>query len=123
MTAMKKNKGTIISMVNLLDICGGDKTFILEMMDLFLAQADSQITDIENALSDPDCTMLKKSAHKFKSSAQLFEISQLVNILLQIESTGLTGLSLEEKKNILKKVRDISDVACEQVREERKNYT
>jgi HPt (histidine-containing phosphotransfer) domain-containing protein len=122
MATRKKNKDQIVSFVTLEEICGGDKKFIIEMIDLFLAQAEPQLKDIENALMEKDCTNLKKSAHKFKSSAQLFEITELVNILLQVESSGLTELSLNEKNAILKKVRDISALACEQIREGRKNY-
>jgi HPt (histidine-containing phosphotransfer) domain-containing protein len=121
--AQKKNKDHVINLATLEEICGGDKKFILEMIDLFLAQAESQVNDIENALLEKDCTSLKKSAHKFKSSAQIFGVARLVNLLIKIESSGLADMKLQEKKTIIGKVRDLSVLACWQVREERKNYT
>ena len=111
-----------MSLNTLVEICGGDKTFILEMIDLFLAQADPQVDEIEKAIKEKDCGNLKRSAHKFKSSAQLFEITCLVELLLQIESSGLKELEEKEKKIIIKKVRDISKLACHQIKEDRKNY-
>ena len=116
------NKNQVINLDTLYEICGGEKSFIIEMIDLFLEQADSFITDIESASINNDDEIVKKKAHKFKSSAQIFGIIKLYDILLSIEGSGLQDFTPLEKNNVLIEMKEISDLACDQLKEERKKY-
>lgn len=115
-------KELVINLDTLHEICGEEKSFIIEMIDLFLQQADSCIRDIEEAISKKNTELVKKKAHKFKSSAQIFGVSRLYDILLKIENDGLHDAPIEEKDAILKEMKIISDLACEQLNDEKKKF-
>jgi HPt (histidine-containing phosphotransfer) domain-containing protein len=112
----------VINLDTLHEICGEEKSFIIEMIDLFLQQADEYIRDIEEAISKKDTELVKKKAHKFKSSAQIFGVSRLYDILLKIENDGLLDAPIEKKDTVLKEMKIISDLACKQLIEEKKKF-
>jgi HPt (histidine-containing phosphotransfer) domain-containing protein len=112
----------IFNLDTIIDICGGDKKFISEMIDLFILQSEPQLDEFDLVLGQNDIEKLKKIAHKYKSSALLFDIPSLVELLAMIENTGLVELNKKEKKIILKKLRSISELVCLQLKEIRKNY-
>jgi HPt (histidine-containing phosphotransfer) domain-containing protein len=115
-------KELVINLDTLREICGEEKSFIIEMIDLFLQQAESYISDIEEAITNRDDELVKKKAHKFKSSAQIFGISNLYDMLLKIECEGLLVFKLNDKDSVIRKMKIISDLACEQLKEEKKKF-
>lgn len=115
-------KKAVINLETLLEICGGENSFIIEMIDLFLKQADTFIMEIEEACTNNNPELAMKKAHKFKSSAQIFGISSLSEMLIRIEADGLFGIPFLEKNAIFNEMREISDLACEQIIEARKKY-
>ena len=111
-----------IKLNNLNDICCGEKKFMIEIIDLYIAQSEPQVNDLYLAIAEKNNEKLKKIAHKFKSSAQLFEIAELVELLLTVEKTELSGLKEIEKKKILKEIKDISKIVCDKLKVIRKDY-
>jgi len=114
--------GNLINIEKLHELCGGEDLFTVEIIDLFLAQTPGMVTDIKNAYLSHDAELLKKKAHKLKSSACLLGISRLTDLLLLIENKGLGEISENEMKDILKEINEIVDLACKQLKEERKKY-
>jgi HPt (histidine-containing phosphotransfer) domain-containing protein len=112
----------IINLDNLHDICGGEDIFTIEIIDLFLAQANENVVEIETAFLDNNIEMLKKKAHKLKSSACIFGIEKLTELLLLIETNGLVNLTMTERKTIITQIKDTTEEACEELKIERKNY-
>jgi HPt (histidine-containing phosphotransfer) domain-containing protein len=112
----------IINLDNLHDICGGEDIFTKEIIDLFLVQAPEMVDEIETAFLDNNIDMLKKKAHKLKSSSCIFGIEKLTKLLLLIETDGMDNLSMAGKKAILKKMRETAELACLQLKEEREKY-
>jgi len=112
----------VFNIENIIEICGGDKTFIAEIIDLFIVQAEPQVSDLDKAVAENDNEKFKKAAHKFKSSALLFDIPKLIELLAKIENNGIDGLSEKELKMILKKIRKISEESCIQLKKIRKDY-
>jgi len=112
----------IIKLDTLNEMSGGDKSFISEIFTLFLSHVGSYIKDSENAFAGNDYPKLKKIAHKFKSSVQLFEITEIVSLILKIEDSGFPNLKESEKKDILKRIKELSLLAALQVKELSNNY-
>jgi HPt (histidine-containing phosphotransfer) domain-containing protein len=113
---------SLIKMDNLIELSGGDKNFITEIFNLFLSHTESFLADSENAFMNNDYPQLKKIAHKFKSSVQLFEITELVLLLNKIESSDFPALKEKEKKNILQKIKSDTLLASTQIQEIRMKY-
>ena len=111
-----------IKLNNLNDICGGEKKFMAEIIDLYIAQSEPQVNDLYLAVTEKNNEKLKKIAHKFKSSALLFEISELVEHLASLEATGISGLKETEMKKKLKEIKDISKMVCDKLKVIRKDY-
>jgi HPt (histidine-containing phosphotransfer) domain-containing protein len=76
----------IIKLDYLYEMGGDDVSFIVEMIDLFVVQSDEIIGDINKHLQNDDLENLKKTLHKLKSSANLFQITELVDIIIDFES-------------------------------------
>ncbi|HNW98941.1 MAG TPA: Hpt domain-containing protein [Bacteroidales bacterium] len=108
-------------MENLIDLSGGDATFITEMIHMFLSQADTFIHDMDTALKNEDITTLKQIAHKYKTSAQLFQIQNLHSLLASTEAYNDFNRKPEIEK-ILNEIKIISDEVVKQLKEELKNY-
>ena len=49
-------------------VCGGDKSFMEKMIDLFLITIPEDINKIEEALKSSDFSTVKSIAHKIKPS-------------------------------------------------------
>ena len=81
-----------------------------------------QVNDLYLAVTEKNNEKLKKIAHKFKSSALLFEISELVEHLASLEATGISGLKETEMKKKLKEIKDISKMVCDKLKVIRKDY-
>ncbi|MGD0710790.1 MAG: Hpt domain-containing protein [Bacteroidales bacterium] len=113
----------LVKLDNLIEMSGSDKSFISEIFKLFLSHAETYITDSENAFANNDYPQLKKIAHKFKSSVQLFEITELVALLHKVEDSNFPSLKEDEKKRILKKIKEYNKLACAQIKEIRKDYS
>ncbi len=112
----------IIKLDTLNEMSGGDKSFISEIFTLFLTHVETYLIDSETAFAVKDYLQLKKIAHKFKSSVQLFEITEIVTLILKIEDSGFPNLNEGEKKNILNRIKELSLIAASQVKELSSNY-
>ncbi len=117
---MKKN--SIINLNTLKEICDGDKSFMLEMINVFIAQALLQVEEIENAVKEKDEDKMKKAAHKYKSSAFIFGITALHELLEKLEANGFKGVDEIGITQIVEKIRNISNAAIDLLKEKRSEY-
>jgi HPt (histidine-containing phosphotransfer) domain-containing protein len=111
----------IYNMENLLELTGGDPDFIREMIHVFISQSDAFLKDIKSAVIAGDIEALKHKAHKYKTSAQLFQIQSLHTSLAKLESHA--DFSRKQEINILlKEIEKISAEAVSQLKEELEKY-
>lgn len=115
-------KTSLINLETLNEICDGDKSFMLEMINVFIAQALLQVEEIENAVKEKDEDKMKKTAHKYKSSAFIFGIKDLHELLEKLETNGTKGLDEKAVTKYIKKIRNISNTAVEILKEKRTEY-
>lgn len=72
---------------------GGDSKFIIEMIDLFREQIDEYKSIMPELLQKKDYDGLSKIAHKAKSSVAIMGMSQVADLLKELEI-----LTQEEKE-------------------------
>lgn len=69
----------------LLETVGGDQGFLAELVETFLSEAPSMLSEVQAALQAGDADRLRLSAHSLKSNAAQFGASRLQALCLQIE--------------------------------------
>ena len=111
----------LYSLENLVELTGGDADLISEMIHMFLSHADAFVHDFEDAIAKRDLEMLKHKAHKFKTSANLFQISELVVQLKYIEPLKDFG-NMPELMLVSGKIRALTLTAAAQIKKELDNY-
>ena len=111
----------IYSIDILVDLSGGDSTFICEMIHMFISHSDAFMNDMNNAIIAGDIVTLKQKAHKYKTSAQLFQIQDLHASLAKLESF-VDFSKKQEMDDVLKNINKLSMLAVKQLKDELKNY-
>jgi HPt (histidine-containing phosphotransfer) domain-containing protein len=115
------SEGKIYNIENLIELSGGDSTFICEMIHMFISHSEAFMKDMNDAMIAGDIDALKRKAHKYKTSAQLFQIIDLHALLAKLESFADFSKK-QEMDDVLKNINKISTVAVKQLKAELKNY-
>lgn len=115
------SESKIYSIENLVDLSGGDSIFICEMIHMFISHSDAFMKDINIAMLAGDIVTLKQKAHKYKTSAQLFQIHDLHSSLARLESF-IDFSKKKEMDDVLKNIGKISAKAVKQLKIELNNY-
>lgn len=111
----------IFSLENLVDLTGGDSDFISEMIHMYISHAEVFVDEIRNAIDEGDIELMKSKAHKFKTSAQLFQIINLHDLLAKLEKFRDID-NKNELNDLLLKIENLTSVAVKQLKTELGNY-
>lgn len=76
---------------NLLEIIGGDRDALADLIDSFLAEGPALIGRIESAARDGNAEALRQAAHTMKSSAADFGAMELSRLCHVLEALGRAG--------------------------------
>ncbi len=82
---------------------GGNKEFLLEVLEAFLEQVRAQIENIRRAIFDGDTKAVRREAHSIKGGAANLTAYELSGIADQIENIGESG-ALEKGIEILERL-------------------
>ncbi|MEM7515384.1 MAG: Hpt domain-containing protein [Planctomycetota bacterium] len=79
-----------LSVIEMLRELGGDDDpgLVVELIDLFLADAPSRIEEIQTGLRTGDFELLERAAHTLKSSSANLGARELSQICLELEDMG-----------------------------------
>jgi two-component system sensor histidine kinase/response regulator len=80
-----------VDMQELLSIVHGDRKLLGEIIELFLDDAQTQITKIASAIGRGDALSLRMSAHALKGSAGSVRVNRIAAIAAQLESAARSG--------------------------------
>ena len=80
-----------LSLLN--DIADGSNEFIVESIDMFLANTPALIDSLSEALSKPDWTAAASTAHMLKSNVGFFGMSVCQGLMQEIEIGAKSNLS------------------------------
>ncbi len=70
---------------NLLELIGGEKEALDELISTFLIEGQEMIDDMRRSLSSQDQEVLRRSSHSMKSSAQDFGATKLSELAASLE--------------------------------------
>ena len=76
---------------SLQEMVGGDIEFYAEMIDTFLADAPSLVSEMHAAAQSSDLATLRRSAHTLKSNCRTFGALALSDLCQQIEELAANG--------------------------------
>ena len=96
-------------------ISGGDKTFIVKMMELFLQTVPQTLSDLKECCEKGDWVMTGKHAHKLKSTIDSMGIVSLKRDIRTIESGGKSASDPVQLTALVQKVLDVMDEVIGQV--------
>lgn len=73
----------------------GDRAFVVDLIETYLADGAAHVAEIESALATADATALVRPAHTLKSSSATVGAAHLAATARRIELAGRSG-ALEE---------------------------
>ena len=103
----------------LYEMGGEDVSFIIEMIDLFLAQSDEVINEINQQVQNKDIEGLKRTLHKLKSTANLFQITDLIEVILAFELNNKEPQNEDTLSVMMNEIIEILLTAKKQLGEEK----
>jgi HPt (histidine-containing phosphotransfer) domain-containing protein len=99
--------------INNLKSLSKDKTFLVNVIDIFIKDTPILINDMEKAVKSKDASALKSAAHKYKSSTRQVGATQLSGICLEVEQLALANQTTA--KTTLDKIGQIKSLANQAV--------
>lgn len=99
---------------------GGDKGAVLNLLDEFLLLLQGQVKIISGALVAVNPDLVMKEAHSIKGAAAVLSAQALVGAAFELETIGRSG-DLEEGDSALHKLRFAAEQLeqyCNELREE-----
>ena len=79
------------AMAKLLEMVGGEKVYLVELIDSFLADAPQLLADMEQAAEGGNAAALRLTAHSLKSNAADFGAAALRDLCKELEMRGKNG--------------------------------
>ena len=96
-------------------LSNGDKTFILEMISVFLAQTPMTIESMWTYFNNKDWNSLRGIAHKSKPSLAFMGIKDLESVAISIEEYADKESSLELLPDLIKKMEFVCKEAIKEL--------
>jgi HPt (histidine-containing phosphotransfer) domain-containing protein len=96
---------------------GGDEKFIAEMIDLFREQVEEYNELMPRLYRDEDFIGLSKLAHKAKSSVAVMGMTEVAEMLKELEVLAHDGKDTERYREMIDKFLDQSRRALEELEE------
>jgi HPt (histidine-containing phosphotransfer) domain-containing protein len=75
----------------LVEMVGGDRAFIDDLIDTYLADAVKQLADLDAAIAAGDASALTRPAHSMKSSSLNVGALELARLGRELEAQGREG--------------------------------
>jgi HPt (histidine-containing phosphotransfer) domain-containing protein len=97
------------------NMSGGDAKFISEMIDLFREQVDEYSELMPELLESKDYTNLSKLAHKAKSSVAVMGMTQVSDLLKDLEILAKEGNEIDRYQGMVSEFLDKSRLALEEL--------
>jgi CheY-like chemotaxis protein len=99
-------------------ISGGDQSFVIKMLQLFLETVPATLNDISAASAASEWLPLSKFAHKLKSTIDSMGITELKQDIRFIENNGKMGEKPDELRAVVEKVINVMNDVMKQVKKD-----
>jgi HPt (histidine-containing phosphotransfer) domain-containing protein len=70
---------------------GGDRAFVVDLIETYLADGEAQMQAIDEALHANDSAALVRPAHTLKSSSATLGAMRIADVARELESNGRSG--------------------------------
>ncbi len=102
----------------LYDLAKGDMGFVKEMIDVFLADNESELDNLEQKIKDKDFDQIRQIAHKLRSSIPYVGLEKIIgDEIVQMEELGSKGSDIKQITILFKKIREISKDAIAELKD------
>ena len=99
-------------------ISGGDKTFVVKMLQLFLDNVPVSLKEMSAASGKKDWAELSRLAHKLKSTIDSMGIAEVQQTIRVMESNGKSGNNAEALPALVGQVVETMEAVMAQVRKD-----
>ena len=84
-----------VSLNRLIELSGGDKVFVKEIINVLLVNTPKEIKLMNEAIHNKDEILVKQIGHKLKSSMLVFDMNEIATLLNELEykEMGINSLS------------------------------
>ena len=104
---MNINNEIVIDLTYLEEVSGGNNEFIVEMIDLFLAQTPAHIDELIAAVSAKEWKKIAELAHKVKPTLAFMGVESVKEKMAEIESNGRNE---ENYEDIVSEINQLQEV-------------
>ncbi|MGE0638227.1 MAG: Hpt domain-containing protein [Bacteroidia bacterium] len=106
----------------LVQMMGGKKQVINDILDAFLKQLPEELKAINDAIIVKDFTVIKNFAHSMRSSVSIMDIAVLKPVLQEMENLAIAGSDIERITELNVQLNTLCKQAVDEVEKEKLNY-
>lgn len=104
---MSENNQITIDLSYLNDVAGGNTEFIVEMIDIFIAQTPGHLEELTAAVAVKEWKKIAELSHKIKPTLAFIGVDSAKDVMAEIEKDAR---SEENYENIALKMNEMQDV-------------
>jgi len=96
----------------LVEVSKGNKTFVKEMITLFLSENPEEIKALENGIKNKDYDLIKATAHKLRSTIPFIGLDKLIEKeVVEIETLAGNKTDIEKIEELFMKIKEVCQKA------------
>jgi len=104
---MSINDEIIIDLSYLIEVASGNNEFIVEMIDIFLAQTPGHVDELNTAIQAKEWKRIAEVAHKIKPTLSFMGVESAKDVMAEIEKDARNE---ENYENIVSKITQMQAV-------------
>lgn len=104
---MSVSDGIIIDLSYLTEVASGNNEFIVEMIDIFLAQTPGHVNELNTAVETKEWKRIAEIAHKIKPTLAFMGVESAREVMAEIEKDARNE---ENYEGIVSKISEMQDV-------------
>jgi len=113
MTEQKKDAGGVINWPAALDATGGDEALLVDLLNIFLEESMTLMSQIRQAIERQDYVLLNRAGHTLKGGLRIFESSEAIELARQLEF--MARELAQDQKDVEKGSKDASVITPERI--------
>jgi HPt (histidine-containing phosphotransfer) domain-containing protein len=108
-----QNSKQVVDFAYLRQVSKGDKTFIKEMIDLFISETPEDVKTLEKGITETNFNLIKTAANALRSSIPFMGLDKsILAEVSRLEFLAEEQAGLSEIKQLFTKVKDVCERAC-----------
>ena len=117
----KDGQEPVMNLEYLKEACYNDKSFMVEMMEVFIKTIPNSLIEIKSAIAQKDWDRVNRAAHKIKPSMSFMGIQSALTIIQSIEHNARNETDTEAIGEKFMEFQEICTTVCSEFKEILKN--